>query len=233
MKFRASPVDQSSETAAHYPVQRYPLSIRLRALLWRWKWVLLGLFVVTLIQTVVSALAVTSPPTYPTVVAAKPISAGQLISEDDVSLAELPMNLPGRASAIDQIVDHYAVAPFIEEEPISTQHVVGEEFLAQAREGHGIVAVRIADNGGISMIKPGSTVDLYAPADEFAENREATLVAENVRVVATAVDPATGGIFRDVDNNVEFYLEISKTDITLILGYESSGPLVAVLTSAK
>lgn len=192
---------------------------------------LVGLFVVSLIQTIASTLAPPTPDTYPTVVAAQAISSGQLIADDDVRVVDLPVALPGRTETIDDVAGHYAVAPFVENSPISTHQVLGEDFLAQAREGYAITAVKIADNGGISTIKPGSVIDLYAPADEFAEKPEATLVAEQVRVVAATKDPETGGLFRDVDDNVEFYLEVRKANISVILGYESSGPLVAVLTS--
>jgi pilus assembly protein CpaB len=131
-------------------------------------------------------------PTTPTVVAARPLPVGTLVTKADVKIIAWPTNsrVPGTFTSVDEVVDRGAIMAVAENEPLS------ESKLAPTGSGaglpptipHGMRAISIGVNdviGVAGFVVPGSRVDVLVTVDQQGESRDSTtrVVVNNVQVL--------------------------------------------------
>lgn len=204
----------------------------LRALFWRWRWVLVAIAVGVLAQSVLSVFAGERETTTAVVVADSELSSGQILTEAELGMLSLPQSAvpPGAVTDIADAIGKPIVAPLPSGAPILRPHLIDQDFLSTAPEGTSIVAVTLADDGGLGLLEVGSRIDLYAPPDEFAETPEATLVVEGALIVGMAVEPGSSNLLSDVADKRIFYVAIPNKTTSLIIGIGARTPFHAVLS---
>ena len=132
---------------------------------------------------VLSALRTLAPPPPDTVevlVAARDLSSGSLLGDDDVVRRAYPADLaPADAAALT--TGRVLAAPIGRGEVVTDVRLVGPR-LADAHPGETIVPVRLPDAGMAALLRPRDQVDLLATDPGTGE---ALVVARDVTVLAT------------------------------------------------
>lgn len=109
-------------------------------------------------------------PTEPTLVAARDVPAGQILTEEDVAVTAWPASVRPVAALADPsaIVGRRAVAAVAAGEPMSASRVVGPSALAAS--GDGRVAVLLPDDplARAGLLHPGDHVDIVGLDGEVA-----------------------------------------------------------------
>lgn len=205
---------------------------RIRAFMWRWRWIGFAALVAVFAQSVVSALDSSAPAHYRAVVAATDLPAGHQLSDSDLSVLPLPTQLPGSTVNVTDVSGHHLLVSVPKGALISTHHVLSPQTLEQASPGYVIAPVLLADTGGLSLIHTGSYVDLFKPGKESLDgsSSEAELIAHHIRVVGVAKTAGEKNFLRETPDTARFFLEIPDSTIKLILGTEARTPLIAVLS---
>lgn len=112
----------------------------------------------------------TDTPTEPTVVAARDVPAGQVVSAEDVTVAAWPGSVRPSAALADpgEILGRRASAALTAGEPLTALRVVGPASLAAA--GPDQVAVLLPDDplAGAGMLHPGDSVDVVGLSQDVA-----------------------------------------------------------------
>lgn len=204
----------------------------LRALFWRWRWVLVVIALGVTAQSILSVVAGEREATTAVVVADSELSSGQILTEGDLTIHSLPHSAvpPGAVTDISDAVGKPIVAPLPAGAPILQPHLIDQDFLSAAPQGTSIVAVTLADDGGLGLLEVGSRIDLYAPPDEFAETPEATLVVEGALIVGMAVEPGSSNLLSDVADKRIFHVAIPNKTTSLVIGIGARTPFHAVLS---
>lgn len=217
---------------ASYRSIRLHRASRVRALLWRWRWVGYALLLIGLFQAIVSALAALHPAEVAVVVAAQDLSAGQELQENDLKIVSLPKSAapPQYLTQLDDALTQHVVAAIPAGAPILRGQLLGDEFLSRAPPGTVVAAVPLADTGGLSLLQVGSQVDLYAPPDEFSQPATATLVAAGVPIVGAYTEPAKSTLLTEQPGVAVFYLALKDYYVADIVGQAARAPLHAVLS---
>lgn len=132
------------------------------------------------------------PVTVPVVVAAADLTAGVVLSESDLGLADLPVSLApdgaGRQRA--ELVGRVLAAPLRRGEPVTDVRVVGPGLWSQVPAGEVAAPVRLADLAVAALLRPGDRVDVLATAPETGV---AEVVAADALVLSVTPDaPASG-----------------------------------------
>lgn len=212
--------------APHLP--RWPI----RAAMWRWRWVILTGALVMCGQTVITVFAPEAEATRNVVVAAHDLTAGHVLTEEDVTLKRIPTSLspPGTPSHVDRVTGKSIVAPVPAGAPILSSQILDEKFINAAPHGTKILPIAIADTGGTELLQVGSYVDLYAPPDEEAESSEAVLAASEALIVGKATTPGESSILHESEPKTVFYLAIPDKTVSIILGISSRTQFHAVLS---
>lgn len=156
----------------------------------------------------------------PTVVAARPIPSGTVISEADLTLVRLPASaVPEEAfSHPDQVVGRQALSE------IAVRTVIGEpELLSDELTGTtGMLKlpVHFSDSAAVSLLRSGQHIDIFGPtgsAGGFA------LVATNIAVLAIP-QPDQGGAWSG-DGAALVVVEVNPEQAAAISAASSSTSL--------
>ncbi len=194
--------------------------------MWRWRWVGVALFAVLAIQALVPEK---QEPSFATVVAARPLSGGERVQDGDVQVIMLAEDLPDVAREAELVIGEFVVTPVSEGAPVLTSNLLSSEFLSRAPKGTVIAALPVADAGGLGIVQPGVTVNLYSPPDEFTDGA-ATLVARDVLVAGIAQEKGTSTFLGSTEDTRVFYLAVPERDIDKVIGASTRAPLHAVLS---
>jgi len=140
-----------------------------------------------LVLTVVHELAPPDPPTTATLVAARDLPAGHVISRDDLDVVRVsPETVPdvGRVGR-DDLVGARLTGPVAAGEPVTTTRILDDALLA--RLGSSVVAtpVRLPDAEVADLVRAGDLVDVYAatgdptaPAEQIVRGATVVVVPE-------------------------------------------------------
>lgn len=204
-----------------------------RALLWRWRWVIVALLVGVLIQSVLASISAHNPRTTPVVVASKDLSAGEVLTTANLRLAPVPTKLAPAAALtnIAAAAGETIVAPLPAGAPIFAEQLFTSAFAASPPAGTVITAIQLDDTATLAMLQPGTKLQLYSPPDDTAETSAARLIADNALVVAVRAEAKSGGILRENANKAAVFVAINKRDANLVIGIGARGPLHAVITA--
>lgn len=165
----------------------------LRAVGWHRRLLAAGLAAAA-VALAIQAASPAAPPAVDVVVAARDLSGGAVLADDDLTTAALP---PG--SVPDEVVERadavgaLLAAPVRAGEPITDRRLLGPGLL----EGWGsdVVAapVRVADAGAVAYLRSGDRIDLLATALDGATRAE--VVAADVPVLT--VPPAGDAVLAE------------------------------------
>lgn len=195
--------------------------------MWRWRWVGVALFAVLAIQALLPEKE--EPPAFATVVAARPLSGGERVADGDVRVVRFAEDLPDVAREAELVVGEFVVTPVAEGAPIFASNLLSSEFLGRAPAGTVIAALPVADAGGLAILQPGVTVNLYSPPDEFTDGA-ATLLARDVLVAGIAHEKGTSTFLGTTEDTRVFYLAVPEKEIHKVIGASTRAPLHAVLS---
>ena len=129
-----------------------------------------------------------------TVVAAKPMPLGTLVTRDAVKLVDWPAQTPlqGGFSTLDEVVDRGLIAPVVENEPISENKLAPKEAGAglspTIKPGMRAISIRVNEVIGVAgFVVPGSRVDVVSILTDPRSNANDPLsrvVLSNVLVLS-------------------------------------------------
>lgn len=166
--------------------RRAPVALRVRVLLWRARPALLALALATAALGVVGALRPAPPPTVDVVVAARPVAAGAVLADHDVTVRALPMALaphdvPAHA---DGVLGRVVAVDLTAGTPLVPGVLVAADATGPA--GTVVATVRLADEAAAGLLRPGMHVDVLAATPDDGEGR---LVAARALVLPTPPSP--------------------------------------------
>ncbi|MFP7706544.1 SAF domain-containing protein [Trueperella sp. LYQ141] len=219
----------SSRTRQSPHAARSARSSPLRAILWRWRWVIASVILAATIYTFIPRSAPEAR--YPIVVASHEIFGGRKLSTDDLELRMSTEVIPDAVTDIEAATGHYLVAPLSEGAPILTRHLLTAQFFHNAPPGTVIAAVELAAASAV-IIETGATIDLYAPPDEFSGAGQATQIATEVFVAGIATDEHTKNFLSETPDTHTYYLAIPRQSIENVIGYATHTPLYAVVNTS-
>lgn len=148
---------------------------------------------VAAVLTGIVAAAPPAPPTIAVVRVATEISAGSVVSTDQVLIEEVTEDALPRGALTDPslVVGTTAITRLPVGQVITLDAVLSPRSVAT---GQVIAPLRLSDTAVVGLLQPGSTVDVLA-AD--AETPTAATIARAVRVVAVPRAEEATGIARD------------------------------------
>lgn len=138
-----------------------------------------------------------APPTFPQVVAARDVPAGQLLTADDVHLVSAPQRDAHGYDSVQDVIGKLTMQPVTQGTPLISSHFPSLGMVAQAlHPGERGVAVQVNEVIGVGgFVNPGDYVDvlLYLRADrETNDVSSAQVVLRNVRVLAFGENAGAG-----------------------------------------
>ncbi|MCI5825947.1 MAG: SAF domain-containing protein [Arcanobacterium sp.] len=221
----------SNNSVAHHRAIRSPS--RMRALLWRWRWVLVALIIGSIAQSVLSAFGLRAQPMATIVVAAHDLSTGSTLQRSELTLASIPATAvpPGALTAPESALGRVLMAPLPAHAPIIAQQLLASHFATTAPPGMVITAVTLDDPTTVSVLQPGDRIQLYSPPPELNEKSEARLLTSAALVIAVKSDHSRTGILRDTSNKASIFVAIPQKDANLVIGFGAKVSLHAVLLS--
>lgn len=128
-----------------------------------------------------------APRGVPIVIVAQHLTAGHVLTQGDLAVADWPADLTPEGAEADPgaLVGRSLGAGMSRGEPITAARLRGPGLLAGAQTGLVAAHVRLTDPAMAAMTTPGDHVDLISPAGR--------LVATNVAVLAVDAGPTGGG----------------------------------------
>ncbi|MBE6484733.1 MAG: hypothetical protein E7Z96_08225 [Actinomycetaceae bacterium] len=204
---------------------------RLRATLWRLRYLLAALTVLAMLSAVVSAISDIKAPTSQVVVSSRELPAGSKLGSGDITVADVPQDLVPRGALThaDAATDRILTTSLPAGMPLSSTMLLSSDFLASAPPGHVIVSVTITADGTEELAQPGASVALYAPPDDYSESGEAVLVTDKATVVGIGVTESSSGFLSEESNTRILYVSVPQNAASLVLGYGARTTMQVVL----
>ncbi|AWE41684.1 MULTISPECIES: SAF domain-containing protein [unclassified Actinobaculum] len=204
---------------------------RLRATLWRLRYLLAALTVLAMLSAVVSAISEVKTPMAQVVVSSRELSAGSKLGGSDLALVEVPRDLVphGVLTQTDAATDRILTTSLPAGMPLSSTMLLSSDFLASAPPGRVIVSVTITADGTEELAQPGASVALYAPPDDYADTGEAVLVTDKATVVGVGLTESSGGFLSEESNTRILYVSVPQNAASLVLGYGARTTMQVVL----
>lgn len=204
--------------------------VRIRASLWRTRFIILAFAVVAALASVISAIDDLAPATTTITVASSSLPAGHILTESNLREAKVPAVLVPKDATRVEPGDVLSV-PASEGFPLTRQMVVSDEFLDLAPPGSVILPVTIDSAGLGTLLSPGKTVALYAPADDFSESHEAVEVVSNATIVGIGTNPEelNYSTISGSGNKAQIFVAVARNATTVVLGYGSSTTMRVVV----
>jgi pilus assembly protein CpaB len=132
--------------------------------------------------------AAEAPPSFPVVVAAKAIAAGQRIGSEDVKLAQLPAPVPGSFTQADDVLGRTTLMDLAPEAPLFEQQLLSGLAL-QLEPGQRALAIAVKEQMAAgNHVRPGDFVDVYftldGKSDQAPVDAQTRLLLARSRVLA-------------------------------------------------
>jgi pilus assembly protein CpaB len=158
-------------------------------------------------------------PTTPTVVAARALSVGTLVTKADVKLVAWPAKsrVPGTFTSLERVVDRGIIMAVAENEPLSESKLAptgsGAGLPPTIPQGMRALSIRVNDVIGVAgFVLPGSRVDLLVTVDQPGQSRDSM-----TRVVVSNVQVLTAGTRFDQDKAQADGKPIPSSVVTLMV----------------
>jgi Flp pilus assembly protein CpaB len=174
-----------------------PILRRFRRGLLRHRRPLLAFLVAASVVAFAEKVSPSPPPATAVVVAARDLSAGDLIGTGDVEVVQIPDDLVpgGTTERTEDVVGETLAGPMRAGEAVTDRRVVAASLVGGYPAGTVAAPIRVADGDVARLLEVGDRVDVYAT--DRARDRVARLVVAGADVVAlpTASDsPSTGAL---------------------------------------
>lgn len=198
---------------------------RIRATLWRFRFVLAAVALLAAVASALSALRELRPETVGVVVADRDLPAGTKLSTGDVRVADVPRALAPRGvlTSLGDVDGRTLTTPVPKGIPVAPQMLLSKKFLAS------VEPVAVQADGTESLLTPGQRVALYAPKDEHAQSPEAVKVVSRATIVGVGTASKSKSFSRDLSNTLPLFLAIPADTATLVIGYGSAMPMRVVI----
>ena len=205
-------------------------SVRVRRLLWRWRYLLLAVSVLVATGVVLGELRPPEPVTTDVVVLARDVPAGSELAAGDLTLARLPeLALVEAARTPAEVLGRRLAVGLPAGFPLTERVLVGPGLVAGLPPGTALVPVRLADPAVAAALHAGDRVDLMsATADSAAGAGGAEVVAADAVVVSRS--EATAGGLLGVDEAPLVFVAVPHAAVTAVVGASAWAPLRVVLT---
>lgn len=173
---------------------RLPLALRILA--WRVRPALLALGLVLACALAARAAAPPPAPTVPVVVAARDLTAGAVLTADDLRTVRLPRPAVPAAAAprADGLVGEELAVDVPRGLVVVPAHLARSRFATPAPDGTVAVPVHLADPAVAGLLRPGDRVDLVAGAlDGWPGEDGPTVLAAAALVLEVLTEEAGNG----------------------------------------
>lgn len=214
------------------PSQRRRAGVR--RFLWRYRYALAGLLVVTAVAVALPALRSADPAGVLALVLTADLPAGSELSARDVEVRPLPAGALPEAALTDaaQVEGRSLVLGLPAGTAVLPSMLIGPGLADSAPPGHVVVAVPLSGSASARLAEPGREVDLLAGPEHG--NGPAVVVARSAVVLAHAEDDAApgGGLLApgsDDSGMRHVYVAVTPDAATVLLGASTWSPLHAVL----
>jgi len=174
-------------------------------------------------------------PEVQTVVAARRIVVGGMITTADVKLVPWPAKstVPGSFTSIDKVVNRGAVVPIAENEPITEDKLAplnsGAGLPPTIRPGMRAISVKVNEVIGVAgFVVPGTRVDLVVTLDEQAREREAMS-----RIVLSNLEVLSAGTKIDQDKARKDGAAIAASVVTLMATPDDAEKITLASTKGR
>ncbi|MCK9794758.1 Flp pilus assembly protein CpaB [Isoptericola sp. 4D.3] len=139
---------------------------RLRAVLWRGRFVLAAVCCGLAVAAVVQAVRPAPPPTVDVVVAVRALAAGEPVSVADLTTVPVAAGLApeGTVAAVEDLVGRAPATALPAGLPLRAELLPGGGVVAQAPQGTVVVPVRL-DDSAAGWLRPGDRVDLVVTGE--------------------------------------------------------------------
>lgn len=217
--------------AAQHRAIRRPSPVR--ALVWRWRWVIVALVFGLVVQSALTTLGIHQKPMNTVVVASHDLSTGTTLNRGEVQLKALPVEaIPtGTLSSLDAALGQILAAPLPAGAPIIDRQLLTSDFAASAPPGTVITAVTLDHQATAAMLRAGDRIQLYSPSNAPGDSSEAQLLTDSALVMSVKADVQDKSILRDSHNKGEIFVAIPKNDASLVIGLGAKVPFHAVIVS--
>jgi Flp pilus assembly protein CpaB len=155
--------------------------------------------------------------TLPTVVAARALPAGHLLTRADLRTVPWPRAVrPGAARGDpDEVAGRRLLVAITAGEPVTTSRVLGSDLLRRLPPGTAAAAVPVADRHAVDLVRPGDRVDVLATprVDDVVGTAAAgarTVVRTVVRAAAVLAVFADSPTAPDDGGGAEAVLEVPR-----------------------
>jgi pilus assembly protein CpaB len=145
-----------------------------------------------------AVVRVAAPPgatTHDVVVAARDLTAGQRLTDDDLRTVSVPASVrvgptPDEAAAAGRLLGRRVTVDVPEGLPIVDEILDGTRFGIDPPEGTVAVPIRLVDPAVTVLLRPGDHVDLVAPANELTDGTgdTPTVLASSALVLDVVAD---------------------------------------------
>lgn len=212
-----------------------PMSRRLRATLWRIRWLVVATCLACATWVVVGELRPAPAPTTPVLVAARDLPAGAVLGRADLRVEPLS-GAPTGAVAVDAAVGATLTIGVPEGLPVVATMLLGPGLTQAAPPGWVVVPAPLADPVLAELLRVGDRVDLYlAAGDTGGRVEDAQLVSAGALVLARGApggEPGTSwlGAPSGSDQSV-VVVAIRPQDAAGMAGASGFGPFRAVLSA--
>lgn len=126
---------------------------------------------------------------YPVVVAARAVAAGQVITDVDLKINELPARIEGGFTQISEVSGSVSMVDLPVEVPVFSQQLV-QGLSSRVNEGERAVAIKVDEAMAAgSRIQPGDFVDIYFTLDQQAVGVSSSASATSAQ--ASTIDRQT------------------------------------------
>ncbi|MFI7481788.1 SAF domain-containing protein [Kocuria sp. M1R5S2] len=219
------------------PRRRYPVSLRLRSALSRRRRLAAALLAGLAAALVVLRLSPPGTGTAPVVTAAEPLSAGTVVTAEQLLVTDYPHALVPEGAVADpaELVGRTLAAASGRGEPLTAAAVVGPGLLTGRPAGVTAVTLRIHDPGVLRHVRTGDHVDVVHLPDGAAGTGEVLGRALPVLWVTTGSGgPGAGLLAAPAGTEEEGLLVVAAphADGTRLAGAAGTGRTTVVLVPA-
>ncbi len=169
------------------------------------------------------------PATVSVVVAATDLTAGTVLTSDDLTLAELPAPAApdGVSSQGADLTGRVLAGPLRRGEPVTDVRVVGPGLWSQVPAGQVAAPVRLADLAVATLLRPGDRVDVLASTPDTGATE---VVAAGALVLsAPSGAPADSPVATAPEASGLLVLAVPPGTATTLAGAATTGSLTITL----
>lgn len=204
--------------------------IRIRAILWRMRFILVAMTVCAIVAGILEGLSEMSPATRPVLVTAEALPAGIELSASNIKVANVAVALipEGVLTDASTALDKVLVTALPRGMPIAASSLLSNDFLKSAPPGYAIVAISLASEGTQTLAEPGSTVALYATSTETSEQKTTPLVSRAI-IMGVGAEESGGSMISSNEKAQTFYVAVPNSDVGHVLAENGRGLQAALL----